>query len=88
MSNRSCVGLACLCNLDYYATYGRKVCDTNHRPAKNIVAATQKIAHGIRTEIPELYILGNPPASVVAFRAKEDSGVDVLKVGDTMSRKG
>ena len=30
-----------------------------YRSAKNIVAATRKIVHGIRTEPPELYILGN-----------------------------
>ena len=44
--------------------------------------------HGIKTEIPELYILGNPPVSVVAFGAKESSGINILKVGDTMGKKG
>ena len=54
----------------------------------NIIAATRKIIHGIKTEIPELYILGNPPVSVVAFGAKEGTGINVLKVGDVMSKKG
>ncbi|KAF9643173.1 PLP-dependent transferase [Thelephora ganbajun] len=59
-----------------------------HQSAKNIITAARKIIHGIKTEIPELYILGNPPVSVVAFAAKEGTGINVLKVGDTMSKKG
>ena len=31
-----------------------------HHSAKNITAPTRKIIHGTGTEIPELYILGNP----------------------------
>ena len=58
------------------------------KSAKNIITAARKIIHGIKTEIPELYILGNPPVSVVAFGAKEGSGINILKVGDTMSKKG
>ena len=57
-----------------------------HPSIKNIIAA-QKIVNDIRTKIPELYILGNPSSSVAVFGAKEGSGVDVLKVGDTMSEK-
>jgi len=56
--------------------------------AKNIVTAARKVVHGIKAEIPELYILGNPPVSVVAFGAKEGTGINILKVGDTMSKKG
>jgi len=59
-----------------------------HQSAKTIITATRKIIHGIKTEIPELYILGNPPVSVVAFGAKEGSGINILKVGDTMGKKG
>jgi len=58
------------------------------RSAKNIITATRKIIQGIKTEIPELYILGNPPVSVIAFGAKEGTGVNILKVGDTMGKKG
>ena len=59
-----------------------------HQSAKNIVTATRKIIHGIKTEIPELYVLGNPPTSVVACGVKEGSGINIMRVGDTMSKKG
>ena len=59
-----------------------------HQSAKDITAAIRKIIHGTRAEISELYILGDPLASVVAFGAKEGSRVNFLKVGDTMSKKG
>ena len=71
---------ACLTSVHHNSGY--------HQSAKNIITATRKIIHGIKTEIPELYILGNPPVSVVAFGAKEGSGINILKVGDTMSKKG
>jgi len=58
------------------------------RSAKDIITAARNIIHGIKTEIPELYILGNPPVSVVALGAKEGSGINILKVGDTMGKKG
>jgi sphinganine-1-phosphate aldolase len=54
---------------------------------RDIVMATRTIADAISDDIPELYVLGNPPASVVAFGSKHPS-VDVLEVGDTMSRRG
>ena len=63
-------------------------CSGYRQSAENIITATRKIIHRIKTEIPELYILGNPPVSVVAFNAKEGSGINILKVGDTMSKKG
>lgn len=59
-----------------------------HQSAKNVVTATRKIIHGIKTEIPELYVLGNPPASVVACGVKDGSGINIMRVGDTMSKKG
>ena len=59
-----------------------------HQSAKNIVTATRKIMHGIKTEIPQLYVLGNPPASVVACGVKDGSGINIMRVGDTMSKKG
>ena len=49
--------------------------------------ATRTIADAITDDIPELYVLGNPPASVVAFGSKNPS-VDALEVGDAMSRRG
>ncbi|KAH7108269.1 PLP-dependent transferase [Auriculariales sp. MPI-PUGE-AT-0066] len=38
-----------------------------------------------RTDFPELYILGSPPASVVAFGSRT---LNPLAIGDTMSKKG
>ena len=43
---------------------------------QEIVLAIRRIASAITYEI---YVLGNPPASVVAF-ASQDSNVDVLEV--------
>jgi len=63
-------------------------CSGYQKSAKNIITATRKIIRGIETEIPELYILGSPPVSVVAFGAKEGTGINILKVGDTMGKKG
>ncbi|KAH6906411.1 sphinganine-1-phosphate aldolase [Coprinopsis sp. MPI-PUGE-AT-0042] len=55
---------------------------------RNIVLAARRIADIISSsEIPELYILGDPPASVVAFGSQHPD-VNVLEVGDAMSRKG
>jgi hypothetical protein len=59
-----------------------------HDSAKKIITATRRIIDGIKNEIPVLYVLGNPPASVVAFAAMKRSGINILKVGDTMAKKG
>jgi glutamate/tyrosine decarboxylase-like PLP-dependent enzyme len=56
--------------------------------ARSIVGCARKIAEGIRREIPELYILGNPPASVIAFAAKPTESFNALQVGDIMKTKG
>ncbi|TFK53493.1 PLP-dependent transferase [Heliocybe sulcata] len=55
--------------------------------AKSIVACARKIGQAITDSIPELYVLGNPPASVIAFASRSPE-VNVLEVGDMMSRKG
>ncbi|KAI0728271.1 PLP-dependent transferase [Fomitopsis betulina] len=58
---------------------------------KTIVTAARTIAERIRSEIPELRILGDPRASVVAFasvRKGSAEGVSVLEVGDKMGKKG
>lgn len=52
-----------------------------------IVTTARTIAKAITTSIQELYVLGSPPASVVAFASK-DSHVNVLEVGDAMARRG
>lgn len=54
---------------------------------RSIVGATKNIAKMIKAEIPELYVLGNPPASVVAFASKHPK-VQAHEVGDRMSKKG
>jgi len=54
---------------------------------KSIVTAARTIQRAIENEIPELYVLGQPPASVVAF-GSSDKSVNVMEVGDAMSRKG
>lgn len=51
------------------------------------MSTTKVIAHRIRTEIPDLRVLGNPPASVVAF-ASNNSRMNAHEVGDAMSKKG
>lgn len=55
---------------------------------KAIVGAARTIARVIRDEIPELYVLGEPPASVVAFGAAPNGGANVMEVGDLMSSRG
>ena len=69
--------------------------NTSHRgyldSCRAIVTAARTIAERIRTEVPELRILGNPRASVVAFasaRKGKAEGVSVLEVGDKMAKKG
>lgn len=52
-----------------------------------IVTAARTIADAITDDIPELYVLGNPPASVVAFGSKHPD-VNPLEVGDGMSKRG
>lgn len=58
---------------------------------REIVDCRIKIQNAIETEIPELRILGKPVASVVAFAAAETplgEKVNVLEVGDSMSKRG
>lgn len=54
---------------------------------RDIVGAAKLIESRIKSEIPELYILGKPPASVVAFGSRRPN-VSVLEVGDRMAKKG
>ncbi|KAG8838417.1 hypothetical protein FRC18_004697 [Serendipita sp. 400] len=54
---------------------------------KSIMGCAKRIMAAIRSEIPELYVLGNPPASVVAFGSASPN-VNVHAVGDAMSSKG
>ncbi|KAF7315761.1 Sphinganine-1-phosphate aldolase [Mycena indigotica] len=54
---------------------------------RSIVTCARTIADRIVSSIPELYILGSPPASLIAFGSKHPK-VDVLEVGDKMSQRG
>ncbi|KAI0798527.1 pyridoxal phosphate-dependent transferase, partial [Irpex lacteus] len=54
---------------------------------RSIVGAAKNIAKLVKAEVPELYVLGNPPASVVAFASKHPK-VKAHEVGDRMSKKG
>ncbi|KAE9403922.1 PLP-dependent transferase [Gymnopus androsaceus JB14] len=54
---------------------------------REIVTCARNIADTITSSIPELYVLGSPPASVVAFGSKHPK-VNILEVGDMMSKKG
>lgn len=54
---------------------------------RSIVGAAQQIADAIHADIPELYILGQPPASVVAFGSRVPE-ISIHEVGDAMSKKG
>jgi len=58
------------------------------KSCRDIVGAAKKIEAAIRDEIPELYVLGEPPASVIAFGSVAGSGVNVHEVGDGMSKRG
>jgi glutamate/tyrosine decarboxylase-like PLP-dependent enzyme len=55
--------------------------------ARSIVSAAKKIEKAIRDDIPEIYVLGKPPGSVVAF-ASQHPRVNALEVGDGMSKRG
>ncbi|KAA1471831.1 PLP-dependent transferase [Dentipellis sp. KUC8613] len=54
---------------------------------RNIVGAAKRIERAIKDEIPELYVLGSPPASVVAFGSRVPE-LNVLEIGDAMAKKG
>ncbi|KNZ80220.1 Sphingosine-1-phosphate lyase [Termitomyces sp. J132] len=54
---------------------------------RSIVSTTRTIANAISESIPELYVLGSPPASVVAFASKHPK-VNILEVGDAMAQRG
>ncbi|KAF8913675.1 pyridoxal phosphate-dependent transferase [Mucidula mucida] len=54
---------------------------------RSIVTCARHIADSIAASIPELYLLGDPPASVVAFASKHPK-VNIHEVGDKMSARG
>jgi len=54
---------------------------------RSIVTCARTIADIVTESIPELYVLGSPPASVVAFASKHPK-VNALEVGDAMAHRG
>ncbi len=54
---------------------------------RDIVGAAKAIQEAIHNSFPELYVLGEPKASVVAFGSRTPS-LNILEVGDKMSKKG
>jgi len=54
---------------------------------RSIVTCARTIANAITNTIPELYVLGCPPASVIGIAAR-DPDTDVLEVGDVMAKRG
>ncbi|GAA5939333.1 hypothetical protein JCM1841_002938 [Sporobolomyces salmonicolor] len=61
---------------------------------REIVGAAKRIVHGIRKDFPELYVLGDPLVSVVAFGSRSEGKgngvgfVPVYEVGDRMGKLG
>ncbi|KEI36855.1 uncharacterized protein L969DRAFT_96873 [Mixia osmundae IAM 14324] len=52
---------------------------------QQIVGAAKRIESAIRTQVPELHILGKPLVSVVAF---DSDVVDIYEVGDRLGKRG
>lgn len=57
------------------------------KSCKDIVTTARSIVKGVKIAIPELYVVGSPPASCVAFASKHPK-VNVLEVGDAMATRG
>jgi sphinganine-1-phosphate aldolase len=85
------------------ALYGRRVCTNDEvsilyhaltslfsgyiLSCRDIVGAAKAIQQAIQTTFPELFVLGKPQASVVAFGSRTPD-LNILEVGDKMSKKG
>lgn len=55
--------------------------------ARRMMECAQILKNGIKDAIPELYVVGNPVMSVVAF-ASRSKDIDIYVVNDIMSAKG
>ncbi|KAK9452214.1 pyridoxal phosphate-dependent transferase [Limtongia smithiae] len=53
--------------------------------ATKIVCAARAVREGIAKQVPEVYVLGNPISSVVAFSSHE---LNIYDVADRMTRRG
>lgn len=58
------------------------------KSCREIVSCAKTIERAVREQIPELYVLGKPVASVVAFGSVDEAALSVMEVGDLMSGKG
>lgn len=58
------------------------------KSCREIVSCAKTIERAVREQIPELYVLGKPVASVVAFGSVDEAAISVMEVGDLMSGKG
>ena len=57
----------------------------------DIVTVTNKVRHVLETDptlVPHLEVLGDPIASVVAFKARQTSKLNIYQIGDAMLKKG
>ncbi|KAG8864618.1 hypothetical protein FRB96_005122 [Tulasnella sp. 330] len=54
---------------------------------RSIVTCARTIEAAVRDDFPDLYVLGKPVSSVVAFGSK-NAAVNILEVGDIMSNRG
>ncbi|KAG9038701.1 hypothetical protein FRB95_000291 [Tulasnella sp. JGI-2019a] len=54
---------------------------------RSIVTCAKTIEAAVRDDLPDLYVLGKPVSSVVAFGSKNPA-VNILEVGDIMSGRG
>ena len=52
---------------------------------REIVGASREIEAAVRYQIPEITVMGRPLVSVIAFQSDV---VDILEVGDRMSKLG
>lgn len=79
-----------LCILTFVAlsqAFSFKPCSGYLESCRSIVGAAKRIEAAVRSEIPELSIMGSPLASVVAFKSA-DAAVNIHAVGDAMSARG
>ncbi|KAM0749297.1 PLP-dependent transferase [Meredithblackwellia eburnea MCA 4105] len=53
-----------------------------------IVGAAKQIEMGIRTGFPELFVLGKPLVSVVAFGSEDEAACPIYEVGDRLGKLG
>ncbi|KAK9462661.1 pyridoxal phosphate-dependent transferase [Lipomyces oligophaga] len=59
--------------------------DGYYASAKSIVATARRIKEAIRTEIPEIYVIGEPLSSVVSFSSEQ---LNIYALADALSSKG